>query len=441
MKTLVLLIAFMIMGTGTVWSQEAPLVHEFKSLEEVIAYSEESSLDIIISNIRVSQATSAKNYSTLNIFDPTVSLPATFTHFNELPVTLLPAEVFGGPSGESVELRAGVPYTTEFSQTFQVQLFNPAGWADHKLAKINLELSESNGLRTRQILQENLADTYYSIASLIKQLESTREILKSADSVYVITQNKFNEGQVSQQDLNNAEVNKLNTQRSLTQIEYLLADSYLTLKLLCNIPEQDEVVILHDVQNTVRSMDRPVVEVNKLELKYQILNQDYALQNYKKSKSLLLPSLSFFAGNSYQLNNESFQPLSGDWVNSNYLGLTLTFNLPSGKSLSNIKQAKLDYQVASREVEQIEHSSLIEKRRLENDYEEALSEFSVAEDIQRLNADTYQKNINLYTQGLIGVDRLLDSYEAMVNAEYAANSASISLELAHSKILINNVFN
>ena len=37
--------------------------------------------------------------------------------------------------------------------------------------------------------------------------------------------------------------------------------------------------------------------------------------------------------------------------------------------------------------------------------------------------------------------RALDSYEAMVNAEYAANSSAISLELAHSKILINNKFN
>ena len=215
----------------------------------------------------------------------------------------------------------------------------------------------------------------------------------------------------------------------------------MTLKTLCNIPEDEDVVVRHDQGSSVFASGRPLVEVNKLELKNQILNQDYALQNYKKSKSLLLPSLSFFAGNSYQLNNDSFQPLSGDWVNSNYLGLTLTFNLPGSSTLSNIKRTKLDYQIATRELEKVQHSSLIEKNRLENSYDKAFSENEIAEEIKLLNADTYEKNLNLYTQGLISVDRLLDSYEAMVNAEYAANSATISLELAHSKILINNKFN
>ena len=441
MKTFVLSILFIMLGGSIASGQEAQVVHEFSSLEEVIAYSEESSLDLIISNIRVAQATSAKKTSKLGIVDPVISLPSTFTHFNELPVTLLPAEVFGGTPGESVELRAGVPYTTEFSQTLQVQLFNPAGWADYKLAKINQELSESNGLRTRQILHENLADSYYAIASLNRQLESTREILKSADSVQVITQNKFDEGLVSQQDLNNARVNKLNTEKSVQQIEYLLADSYLTLKTLCNIPSHEQVVVTHDLAENVIGGQRPVAEVNKLELRSQLLNQDYALQNYKKSKSMFLPSLSFFAGNSYQLNNDSFQPLSGNWINSNYLGLTLTFNLPNSTTISNARQSKFEYEIATREVERVQHSSMIQKGRLENNYDEALSEYSITEEIKQLNADTYEKNINLYTEGLIGVDRLLDSYEAMVNAEYAANSAVISLELAHSKILINNNFN
>ena len=419
--------------------QEAPPVqHTFSSLEEVIGYSEKTNLDLVIDNIRYSQATKAKNSSRVEIFDPTITLPGSFTHFNELPVTLLPAEIFGGTPGTTVELRAGSPYTTEFSQNLEVQLINPVGWADYKLAKINTELTKSSGLRTRQILQESLADSYYAIVNLNKQRASTEELLKSADSVYVITQNKFEEGLVSQQDLNNAEVSRLSTEKNLRQIEYLLVDSYLTLKTLCNIPEQDEVVIEH---NESALPERQPVALNKLDVRIQLLNQDFARQNYKKSKSVLLPSLSFFAGNSYQLNNTSFQPLSGNWINSNYLGLTLSFRLPNTGTISNMQQAKLDYEIATREMEKVEHAARIEQRRLENSYEEARSERELALDINRLYTDTYEKNLNLYGQGLISVDRLLDSYDAMLNAEYAANSAAISLELAHSKIMINNTFN
>ena len=439
MKTLLTLALILVMSSEMARGQETPPVqHTFSSLEEIIAYSEKTNLDLVVDNIRYSQARKAKNASRVEIFDPTITLPGSFTHFNELPVTLLPAEIFGGTPGTTVELRAGSPYTTEFSQNLEVQLVNPVGWADYKLAKINTELTRSSGERTRQILQESLADSYYAIVNLNKQRASTEELLKSADSVYVITQNKFEEGLVSQQDLNNAEVNRLSTEKNLKQIEYLLVDSYLTLKTLCNIPELDEVVIDH---NESALPERQSVALNKLDVRIQLLNQDFARQNYKKSKSVLLPSLSFFAGNSYQLNNTSFQPLSGNWINSNYLGLTLSFRLPNSSTISNMQQAKLDYEIATREREKAEHAARIEQKRLENSYEEARSEREIALDINRLYTDTYEKNLNLYGQGLISVDRLLDSYDAMLNAEYAANSAAISLELAHSKILINNTFN
>ena len=222
----------------------------------MIAYSEQANLDLIIENIRYTQAKKAKNASRVEIFDPTLSLPGSFTHFNELPVTLLPAEIFGGEPGTNAELRAGSPYTTEFSQYLEVQLVNPAGWADYKLAKIQADLSASSGQRTRQVLQENLADGYYAIVNLDRQRHTTEALLVSADSVYLITQNKYAEGLVSQQELNNAQVNQLNIQKSLRQIDYLLVDAHLTLKTLCNIPERSTVVIDHDVSLTPRTMEK-----------------------------------------------------------------------------------------------------------------------------------------------------------------------------------------
>ncbi len=441
MKTLILFLFCTMLEAGTASGQEAsPHQHRFQSLEEVVAYSEQSSLDIIIDNIRYTQATKAEKAARSEILNPTLSFPGSFTHFNELPVTLLPAEIFGGAPGSTVELRAGSPYTTEFSQYLELQLVNPVGWADYKLSKINAELTQTSGQRTRQVLQENLADSYYAIVNLNKQLVSTQALLASADSVYTITQNKFAEGLVSQQDVNNAHVNKLNTEKSLQQIDYLLVDSYLALKTLCNIPQQDEVVIEHESGPQMAAGSIPQITPNRLDLKLQLLNQDFARQNYKKSKSTLWPSLSFFAGNSYQLNNQSFQPLSGDWINSNYLGLTLSFRLPNRSTVSNIQRAKLDYEIATHELEKVEQASKVEQRRLQNSYEQAVAESESAEKIQQIQADTYAKNFNLYSEGLIGIDRLLDSYDAMLNAEYAANAASISLELAYEKILINNRF-
>ena len=442
MKKIVLWCIAIMTCLGQTSAQERDATrHTFTNLEEVLTYSEQSNLDIVISNIRMSQADEAKKASRREILDPTTSLSGSFTHFNELPVTLLPAEVFGGSPGESVELRAGVPYTTELNQSVQIQLINPAGWANYRLAKINTQISESNGQLTRQMLSENIADTYYTIVNLDQQRESTREILLSADSVLVITHNKYDQGLSSQQDVNSATINRLNTENKLTEITYLLEDAYLTLRALCNIPDTDEVKIEHDPDHHLAGAMIPSAVLNELELRSVLLERDYAHQQYKKNRSTLIPSLSFFSGNSFQLNKDSFAPISGDWARSNYLGLTLNINLPNSRVRSSIKQAKLDYQIANREVEKMQQTLVLEQQRLENNYEKARAELDIAREVERLSTDSYEKNFNLYGQGLLGVDRLLDSYDALLNAAYAANAALISLELAQSKIYINNKFN
>ncbi|MEM1000746.1 MAG: TolC family protein [Bacteroidota bacterium] len=413
--------------------------HTFRNLEEVIAFSESSNLDLVIANIRSTQAKKLESTSKLGIVDPVISLPGSFTHNTNLPVTLLPAEIFGGEPGTNVELRTGVPFTTNFSQTLDVKLVNPGGWLDYKLARISSDITTANGELSRKMLHENLADTYYTIVSLNKQLASTQENLTSADSVYRVTRNKYTSGQVSQQDLNNAEVNRLNTEKSRQQIGYLLEDAYLTLKLLCNIPEGESVTV-DELPTDLTQQTLPAVEISQLTLRTELLNQEYALKSYQRSKSTLLPSLSGYAGNSFQLNNQEFQPFTGDWINSNYVGLRLNFNLPTSNSLASVQRTKFEYEIASKEVEKVEMTASIEAQRLRNGYDEAFDELELAARIRDLNADSYRKNLNLYQAGLLGVETLLNSYEAMVNATYAANSAEIALQLAHAKILINNEF-
>ncbi len=412
----------------------------FRSLEEVFVFADSANIDLVISNLRSQQARQNESTSRLGIVNPTISLPTTFTHYTNLPVTLLPAEIFGGEPGSNVELRTGVPYTTNLSQTLDLQLVNPGGWSAYRLAQINSDIAAANGELSRQKLQENLADVYYNIVNLNQQQASAEENLVIADSVLQITQNKFDAGLVGAQALNNTKVNQLNSAKSLKQIGYLLKDAHLTLKLLLNIPEDEELEV-YDAASMSVMAEAPEARMNQLTLKTEMLNQAYSIQSLKQSRSVMYPSLSFFAGNTFQLNNQEFQPVTGDWINSNYVGLRLNITLPTSNSISQLQRAKFDLEIANQELEQARTTARVEAKRLENTYAEAWENLNLAESIQQLNIDTYEKNLNLYKEGLISVDDLLNSYEAMVNATYSVNSARISTQLALSKIIINNKFN
>ena len=54
------------------------------------------------------------------------------------------------------------------------------------------------------------------------------------------------------------------------------------------------------------------------------------------------------------------------------------------------------------------------------------------------NREWFEKNKNLYAEGLISIDRTLNSFNAMLNANYNLITSKVSILLAQSKIDINN---
>ncbi len=184
----------------------------------------------------------------------------------------------------------------------------------------------------------------------------------------------------------------------------------------------------------------PTIQYNDLLVSNSYLKEKYALSNYKQYKKNQLPTLSFVASNTLQQNNQNFRIVDDkvNWINSNYIGLRLICNLPSTKSLSQIYNAKFEYQLTQKNTEHNKIKAELDHKQLETDYEKALSQAKTNRDIYLLRKDSYDKNQQLYSEGLIGIDQTINSYNAMVNANYSMISSQINVELAKSKIDINN---
>jgi len=61
------------------------------------------------------------------------------------------------------------------------------------------------------------------------------------------------------------------------------------------------------------------------------------------------------------------------------------------------------------------------------------------EEVYGMRKRTYEKVMDLYREGLIGIDRTLDSYRDMVDAGYGAIASRISTWKSLSQISIYNV--
>jgi outer membrane protein TolC len=405
----------------------------FTNLDSLLQYATKKSIVIHTNSIRISQAQKAKLAAILSIPDLTSSINLNYTDNTSLPVSLFPDAT---NPGKFNEIQMGQKYSTQLSQNLDVKLINLAGWENLKLSKINIDLSNSNQQLTIKSLQENIATNYYNILNLQHQIINSKQNLLIADTLFKIAEAKYNKGLVKQQDVNDSKVNMLNSKENIEQLAYLQKQYYLSLKVLCDIPENENIVIQQPSQQNNSQVAVPIL--NSLSINNSLLKEKYALSNYKQVSKSMLPTFSFTQNQSYTLYNQDFKLFDGKWFKGAAIGFKLAIPIPNASSIGNNSKAKFDYEIAKKTTEQETIKANLTKEQLNVDYYKALSQEKNNKQVLDLRKDSYNKNRILYEQGLLSLDQTLNSYTAMVNAEYSLTTSTINIQLVQAKININN---
>lgn len=409
------------------------------SFDSFLVYVEQRSTTIRSGQFKLDQANAARLAAVLGVIDLTGSVSLNITNNTELPVSVFPAETFGGTPGTFREVQTGIQYTNNFNQYAEVRLINPSGWKNLKLSKINIEKTETNNWLNKKSLYENLASTYFNILGLQSQYEYARASAASSDTIFQITKNKFQAGLVRKQELSDAEVNFLNTKESANQIYYQLQQQYLALKILADIPEQDSFYIGETLSYEI-PVATPEVDKNRLSAQAAHLNEQSALTTFKQNKYLLWPTLSAFVSNSYQQFNTQFSLFDDNvnWINSNFIGLKLNWTIPSATTISQISKSKYDYWLTLENARHTLNEANLADNQLKVDYVKATSQARSDQDIVKLRSESYQQNFFNYKEGLVPLDQLLNSYVNTVNSQYNLALSMANVMLTKAKININN---
>ncbi|HXU26952.1 MAG TPA: TolC family protein, partial [Bacteroidia bacterium] len=208
----------------------------FTKLDSLYAYADKNSS---VTKTNYQQTLLAK-YQKIAALANVVNLrnPITFslTDNTTLPVSFIPLSAFGGKPGTFEKVTLGQQYVSNFNITPQIDLINPGAWSQIKTANINEELTATTNLLNKKSLHESIAACYYNICSFKEQVEITTKNLSATDTLVQIVSNKFAQGLVRQQDVNDATVSKLVLQDKLNQLKISLEQQYNSLKILCEIP-------------------------------------------------------------------------------------------------------------------------------------------------------------------------------------------------------------
>lgn len=423
------------LGNISVYAQEVTKLNGFN---DVVSLLKNKNYSLVNAELQKNIAELTKKVAVANAFNPRV--PTTIQALDNMnqQISFLPAEAFGGPAGTFKEVTIGQQYVSTFAVMPQFEIFNLSNIAQIKSSKINEQLVDNQNKLNEQQLYYKVNSIYSNILLFKAQKEIFQENLQIAESIRKIINQKFEEGLVRKQDVNEAEVNVINTKDKIEQLDINLKIQYQLLNLFFENQTNTEIL---ETLWIYEKEDKAALVKNNLEVENTHLQNRLAKQEYKTLQYQNLPSLSFVSSFSWQnLSNESFFHSKSNNTNFNYLGLKLNIELPTAQRIANTRSKRIQVKMLSNNEEHAIKENEIKNQQLILDYDKSVMQSGNLMKIAELKKDTYEKNYNQFKENILSLDKLLISQNDLLLSKLNLASALANICFNKNKIDINNKF-
>jgi len=419
-------------------SAKAQTELSFNNLDSLLKYAENSSISIKTGEQQILLAKWQKISAQAGLINFRMQTNFNLTDNIAQPVTFLPGEAFGGAPGTFKEVTTGQQYIGNFNIAPQIDIINTANWARLNSANVNSKLADINNVIAKKSLFESISANYHNIISLQEQIELTQTSLLIADTLLMNMQNKYSAGIVRQQDLNDAQINKLSLADKLEQLKLSLKQQYFSLKILCDIPETT-LLTINEPTNYNQQFSLGLEVDNQLNYKSSLLKVDLASADLKTNHFMQFPTISLVFYDAWQQNsNLMFFDNNVQWLNSQYVGLKLSMPFPDVNRFTQTKTSKINKTISLQNAGHTKLQNDFNNKQLVLDYEKAYSQFITTKQIYELKAQNYQLALNQFNMDILSPDRLLIAFNDMITSRLNYSNSLANVLFIKSKIDINN---
>ena len=403
--------------------------HEF-SIRQAVDYANKNNVQVknALLNVKIQQQT---NREVTSAALPQISATGTFVYNAKIPVTLIPAEIFGGPAGTFEKLPFGIKYNATGGLQLNQLLFDGQVFVGLQARESVLKFQQKNVEVTEEMIKTNIHKIYYQLVVSKQQIAlldaNIERFEKLLHDTRIIHENGFAEK--LDVDKVNVTVTNLKTEKikALNQIE----NGYLGLKLLIGMPVKEELVLTDTLSyDQVRDgvLDAGGFQYNdRKEYQYAELGislNEYNVRRYKLSRMPTL-SLNGYYNKNAQRNKFDFFG-KGDWFDVSAVSLNLNVPIFNGFSTkAKIQKAKFELQQSINEREHLKNAIDNDIQAAKNNFRSAIS----ALDYQKANMELAE-NVFHQTQ---------KKYEAGTGSQTEINTAQTELKTAQTNY-INSLY-
>ena len=432
--------------TGHTIAQDSTKATHAFSLEQCVEYAQKNNVQVrnALLAIEVQKQT---NREIAAAALPTINSNLSGVNYTQIPVSLLPGQIFGGAPGTFIPVQFGTKYNANYGANIQQLLFDGQVFIALQARAASLDMQRKSAALTQEAIKGNIYKIYYQLSASKTQLNildaninRIRALSRDAEIMY---KNGFAEkldvDKISVQ-LNNLETEKLKANNSV-------AIGYMGLKMLMGMPVKDSLV-LTDVINE-NSLTNDVLTENDIQYNvrkdYQYLStikkmNEYNIKRYQLSN---LPTISMsgsYSKNAQRSKFDFFQ--GGNWFTTSLVSLNVSLPIFNGFATdARIKRTKIELKQTENQLEGLKNNIDNEINQAKLNYMSSVATVQFQKKNMELAEKVYQQTKKKYEAGTgsnteisAAQTDLVSAQNNFMNALYAALIAKVDLLKASGKL-------
>ena len=359
------------------------------------------------SDLKIAQA---KKWETIATGLPQISAFLDYANNIKQPISLVPAEFFGGTKGEFAEISFGTKQTFDGSATLNQLLFDGSYIVGLSSIKLYLEIADNAKTKTDQEVKRTVISAYGNVLVSQERIKFLEENLDNIKGTLNEVRKLYENGMTELENVEQLTITYSSLGNSLNYSKKIGKTSKNILKIVMGIPISENITLSENLNElTIKKID-----INLIDRPFSIENNiDFVIaSNSKKSqetllrleKSRALPTLSAYIQGTYKGNSESFNFLNSSqrWYGSSLAGVTMSIPVFSSlRRSAKTQQAKIEVEKATEDLKQTEQRIKVELENAQSNYQFAIKNFQNAQKNLELAKRIEKKNEIKFYEGLV----------------------------------------
>ena len=370
------------------------------TVDEAVVFALENNKNSIYAekNVLISQK---EKWETIAVGLPQISSFFEFNNRIKDPISLIPAEFFGGNEGEFAEISFGTKQSISGELILNQLLFDGSYLIGLQSIELFLQLSSQAKIKTDLEVKRQVINAYGNALVSAERVKILVNNLNNVKKTLIETKKIYENGLTEIENVEQLTITTSSIENSLNYAEKFELLSLNILKLLLGI-ELSDILILNDnietiaIKNINPSLVNQEFEISEnIDYKIALNASEGNKKRLQLEKFKSLPTISAYISGSYNGYNESFRITNPkqNWYGSSQLGINMSLPIFSSlKRTASTQKAKIELDKALLNLKETENTLNLEVEKAKSDYtysinnyETALKNLTLAESIEKKN--------------------------------------------------------